>query len=85
MRRSWPELDFQANQDVYDTLRAYLQLVGKLPTRLHPWINHGWHVALRVTPEGFVTRTIPAGERSFTASFNARNACVDFVCDNGTI
>jgi hypothetical protein len=35
-----------------ETLHLLLQLVGKLPLRLHPWLNHGWHVALRLSPRG---------------------------------
>lgn len=32
----WPRLDFAAEQDVYHSAHLYLQLIGKLPTRLHP-------------------------------------------------
>lgn len=53
----WPELDYAADRPVIETLHAYLQVVGKLPTRALPWCNHGWHLALRVTPRGF--RTYP--------------------------
>lgn len=53
----WPELDYEAERPVIETLHAYLQVVGKLPTRALPWCNHGWHLALRVVPRGF--RTFP--------------------------
>lgn len=58
----WPRLDYAAERPVIETLHAYLQMVGKLPTRALPWLNHGWHVALRVVPRGFRTYPVPAGE-----------------------
>jgi hypothetical protein len=60
----WPQLDYEADRQVIETLHAYLQVVGKLPIRALPWLNHGWHVALRVVPRGFRTYPIPfeAGE-----------------------
>lgn len=57
MAQRWPALDYAADRPVGDALHAYLQLVGKLPTRGLPWTNHGWHTALRVAPRGF--RTYP--------------------------
>ncbi len=44
-----------------ETLHLLLQLIGKLPTRLHPWVNHGWHVALRMTPRGADDARYPGG------------------------
>ncbi|WP_394268808.1 DUF5996 family protein [Qipengyuania sp.] len=59
MTDRWPALDYAADRPVIDSLHAYLQLIGKLPTRTLPWVNHGWHVALRVVPHGFRTYTLP--------------------------
>ncbi|WP_228242396.1 DUF5996 family protein [Porphyrobacter sp. GA68] len=58
----WPRLDYAADRRVVETLHAYLQVVGKLPTRTLPWLNHGWHVALQVVPRGFRTYPVPVGE-----------------------
>lgn len=58
----WPRLDYTADRRVVETLHAYLQVIGKLPTRSLPWLNHGWHVALQVVPRGFRTYPVPAGE-----------------------
>jgi hypothetical protein len=58
----WPRLDYPAERPVVETLHAYLQVVGKLPTRALPWRTHGWHVALRVVPSGFRTYPVLAGE-----------------------
>jgi hypothetical protein len=61
-----------------------LQLIGKLPLRLHPWINHGWHVALRLTPRGAITRPLPAGERHFTAELDFLSGAIVVECENGS-
>ena len=79
----WPRLDYRAEKGVYETVHLYLQLVGKLPLRLHPWINHGWHVALKVSPRGFITRRMPAGGRSFTVEFDCCDEVLDIRCDRG--
>ena len=57
MTARWPELDYLAERSVIESCHAYLQVVGKLPTRALPWRNHSWHLALRVVPRGF--RTYP--------------------------
>lgn len=53
MTERWPKLDYEADRPVIESLHAYLQVVGKLPTRALPWCNHSWHLALRVVPRGF--------------------------------
>ncbi|MEM9500669.1 MAG: DUF5996 family protein [Pseudomonadota bacterium] len=58
----WPALDYAAEKAVIETCHAYLQVVGKLPTRAKPWCNHGWQLALRVVPRGFRTYPVIAGE-----------------------
>ena len=64
MTQRWPELDYAADRAVIESLHAYLQVIGKLPTRGMPWCNHSWHLALRVVPRGFRTYPIemPDGE-----------------------
>jgi len=57
MGERWPALDFEAEKSVYATVHAYLQVIGKLPTRALPWCNHSWHLALLVVPQGL--RTYP--------------------------
>ena len=53
MTQRWPKLDYEADRPVIESLHAYLQVLGKLPTRGVPWCNHSWHLALRVVPRGF--------------------------------
>lgn len=59
MAGRWPALDFEAEKSVYATVHAYLQVIGKLPTRALPWCNHSWHLAMLVVPTGFRTYPLP--------------------------
>lgn len=81
---SWPRLDYAADKGTIETLHLLLQLIGKLPLRLHPWVNHGWHVALRMTPRGAVTRGLPAGERHFAVELDVLDGAIRVECDNGS-
>ncbi|MEL7685112.1 DUF5996 family protein [Citromicrobium bathyomarinum] len=60
MAGRWPALDFEAEKSVYATVHAYLQVIGKLPTRGLPWCNHSWHLAMLVVPTGFRTYPVQA-------------------------
>ncbi|MEI9927693.1 MAG: DUF5996 family protein [Sphingomonas sp.] len=52
------------------------QIVGKVRLALTPWLNHGWHVALYVTPRGLTTSPIPsARDRSRSTSTCAATPC----------
>jgi hypothetical protein len=79
----WPRLDYAADRGTIETLHALLQLIGKLPLRLHPWLNHGWHVALRLTPRGAITRPLAAGERHFTVELDFLAGAIRVGCENG--
>ena len=81
---SWPRLDFAADKGTVETLHLLLQLIGKLPLRLHPWINHGWHSALRLTPRGATTRGLPAGDRHFAVELDFREGAIRIERDNGS-
>jgi hypothetical protein len=79
----WPELDHTADKGTIETLHLLLQLIGKLPLRLHPWVNHGWHAALRITPRGAMTRGMPAGARSFSVELDFLDGAMVIACDSG--
>jgi hypothetical protein len=51
-------------------LHLFSQVVGKVPTALLPWRNHGWHVTLHVTPRGLRTEIIHAPGGAFTLAFD---------------
>ena len=61
----WPALSEARDRPTIVTLHLISQIVGKVPTRLLPWRNHGWHVTLHVTPRGLATEPIHDGPRSF--------------------
>lgn len=79
MQPRWPVLDYAADRSVIETVHAYLQIVGKLPTRALPWSNHSWHTALRVVPRGL--RTYPfefaAGEAEILVDMLAGSIAVE--------
>ena len=79
----WPGLDYTADRGTIESLHLLLQLVGKLPLRLHPWLNQSWHVALRLTPRGAVTRPLPVGERHFTVELDFLAGAIRVGCENG--
>jgi len=77
----WPKLDYAADKGTIETLHLLLQLIGKLPLRLHPWLNHGWHVALRITARGAQTRSMPASGRSFAVGLDFPDGAIVVTCD----
>jgi hypothetical protein len=54
----WPELPYAAWKDTCATLHLWTQIVGKIRLALTPWLNHSWHVTLRVTARGLATPLI---------------------------
>ena len=61
----FPEMPLDAWRPTKNTLHLYLQIVGKIRLRMHPRINHWWHVPLYVSPRGLTTRTIPHNGGNF--------------------
>lgn len=62
---AWPDVPFAAWKDTGETLHLWLQIVGKIALAQAPWVNHQWHVTLRVTPRGLATQPLPHGARTF--------------------
>jgi hypothetical protein len=69
----WPELPYDTWKDTYATLHMWTQVVGKVALALAPPLNHCWSSALRVTPIGLSTRTLPHRHRSFSIQFDFVN------------
>jgi hypothetical protein len=67
---SWPELPYVAWKDTCATLQLWTQIVGKVRLALTPWINHSWHVTLRVTARGLGTPLISAQGQDFQVEFD---------------
>ncbi|HVN02389.1 MAG TPA: DUF5996 family protein [Caulobacteraceae bacterium] len=57
----WPELPFDRLRPTADTLQRWTQIVGKVALARTPWLNHSWHVTLRVSARGLATPLIPNG------------------------
>jgi hypothetical protein len=62
---TWPPLSAAADGATIATLHLFSQVVGKVPTALVPWRNHGWHLTLHLTPRGFRTEPIHAAAGPF--------------------
>ena len=68
--RAWPALPYGEWADTCTTLHLWTQIVGKIRMSKSPWLNHGWHVTLYVTPSGLTTSTIPDVGRQFQINFD---------------
>jgi len=58
---AWPELPFDRLGPTAQTLQLWTQIVGKVRLARTPWLNHSWHVTLRVSARGLATPLIPNG------------------------
>jgi hypothetical protein len=66
----WPELSSPALSGTTETLQMMTQIVGKVRLARTPWINHSWHVTLRVSARGLITPLIPNGATGFSVEFD---------------
>jgi uncharacterized protein DUF5996 len=83
---AWPELPFEAWRDTAATLHLWLQIVGKIALVQRPWVNHSWHVALRITARGIGTGLIPHEAGSFQIDFDfIEHRLVLHVVDGRTV
>lgn len=69
---AWPALDWQDGRESALHLQLMTQIVGKVRIALTPWLNHGWHVPLYVTPRGLGTSPIPSEAGPFEIHFDLR-------------
>ena len=49
MAEAWPELPYAGLHATAETLQLLTQIVGKVRLARTPWVNHSWHVTLRVS------------------------------------
>jgi len=70
MATQWPELPYAAWRDTRDTLHLWTQIVGKIVLAQTPWLNHSWHVTLRVSARGLRTPLVPCGDRELEIEFD---------------
>ena len=70
MSVTWPDLPYAAWKDTCATLQLWTQIVGKVRLALTPWLNHSWHVTLRVTARGLGTPLVTDGTHDFQIEFD---------------
>lgn len=66
----WPALDYAQDRGTFETLHLMSQIVGKARTARAPWVNHGWQVALYISPRGFTTSPVPNAHGLFDLEFD---------------
>ncbi len=84
-RNGWPELNFEAYKDTIATVQLWTQIVGKIRLRKMPWINHSWHVTLKVSPLGLTTGSIPFEHGMFEIEFDFINDLLVITLSSGRI
>jgi hypothetical protein len=62
---TWPRLSAERDRATIATLHLFSQVIGKVPTAVLPWRNHGWHLTLHLTPRGLRTEPIHAAAGTF--------------------
>src|SRR5688572_17162022 len=62
---AWPPLTAAQDGATIAALHLFSQIVGKVPTAVLPWRNHGWHLTLHLTPRGLRTEPIHASAGTF--------------------
>lgn len=80
--QNWPRLGAEHRPTIV-YLHLISQIVGKVPTKLLPWRNHGWQVTLHVCPEGLRTETIFGTGEPFELVINLVEHRVRLVSDGG--
>jgi hypothetical protein len=70
METLFPEMPLAEWRATKNTLHLYLQIVGKIRLKMHPRINHWWHVPFYVSSRGLTTRTIPCKGGNFEIEFD---------------
>ena len=66
----WPPLSQAQDGPTMAALHLFSQVVGKVPTAVLPWRNHGWHLTLHLTPRGLRTEPIHAPGGTFALAFD---------------
>ena len=69
-RSAWPDLPYARLSPTAETLRLWTQIAGKVALARTPWLNHSWHLSLRVSARGLTTPLIPLGARALQLEFD---------------
>ena len=80
---AWPALSYARLAPTAETLRLWTQVVGKVAVARSPWLNHSWHLTLRVSARGLMTPLIPAGAISVQLEFDFVDQALVVRCTDG--
>src|ERR1044071_9494570 len=70
MSMTCPELTAERDRPTIVALHLFSQVLGKVPTALLPWRNHGWHLTLHMGPRGIATEPVHAEAGTFVLAFH---------------
>ncbi|HLJ60734.1 MAG TPA: DUF5996 family protein [bacterium] len=80
---AWSALPLEAWSGTYHTLHMWTQIIGKVRLKLTPHLNHWWQVPFYLTSRGLTTTPIPAGGRTFDATFDFIDHALVFQTSDG--
>ena len=79
----WPALSYARLRPTVETLHLWTQIVGKVAVARSPWLNHSWHLTLRLSARGLVTPLISAGAVSLQLEFDFIRHALTVRCTDG--
>ncbi len=82
-RAAWPALPYARLRPTVQTLHLWTQIAGKVAVARSPWLNHSWHLTLRLSARGLVTPLIPAGDLSLQLEFDFIDHDLVIRCTDG--
>jgi hypothetical protein len=82
-RGAWPVLSYVNLRPTVQTLHLWTQIAGKVAVARSPWLNHSWHLTLRLSARGLATPLIPAGALSLQLEFDFIHHALVIRCTDG--
>lgn len=82
---AWPDLSYADGRETWETMQLITQMVGKVRLAHSPWVNHGWHVTLYVTAQGFGTGLVSLGGQGFELELNLGSHELDVRTAEGKV
>jgi hypothetical protein len=67
---AWPVLTYATLHETTDTLQLFAQVVGKIALARTPWLNHSWHVTLKLSARGLRTPLLANGATAVQLEFD---------------
>lgn len=83
MEQRWPQLSYTQGKATYETLHMWTQILGKIKLERLPWMNHSWHVALKLTPTGLTTSTLPYKNQFFQINLDLTVHKLEILTSHG--